>query len=261
MLIKATTLNGYKLDSLDGEIGQVDEFYFDDQHWVVRYLVANAGNWLTDRLVLISPYALKSIDVKAQHIGIDLNKQQIEESPPLNSDKPVSRQFEEAYYGYYGWPLYWAGPYMWGYSPYIERGRQPWIASFEEQIGWDPHLRSTDDVNGHHLQATDGDIGHIEDFIIDDETWAIRYLVIATQNWWPGKKVLVSPRWIERISWDDSTVFINLPRETIRQSPEYNEDSILDRDYELRLHQYYERPAYWDDLLAEKPASRQKNPQ
>jgi hypothetical protein len=260
MLIKAATLNGYKLDSLDGEIGQVDEFYFDDQHWVMRYLVVNTGNWLTGRLVLISPYALKSIDSKAQHIGIDLNKLQIEESPPLNSDKPVSRQFEEAYYGYYGWPMYWAGPFMWGYSPYIERDRQYWIACSEEKNGWDPHLRSTDDVSGYHLRATDGDIGHVEDFIIDDETWAIRYLVIATQNWWPGKKVLVSPRWIERISWDDSTVFINLPRETIRQSPEYTEDSILDRDYELRLHQHYERPAYWDDVLADKLDSGQKKP-
>lgn len=260
MLIKAATLNGYKLDSLDGEIGQVDEFYFDDQHWVMRYLVVNTGNWLNGRLVLISPYALKSVDSKARHIGIDLSKQQIEESPSLNCDKPVSRQFEEAYYGYYGWPMYWAGPYMWGYSPYIERDRQLWIASSEEQIGWDPHLRSTHDVSGHHLQATDGDIGHVEDFIIDDETWAIRYLVIATQNWWPEKKVLVSPRWIERISWDDSTVFINLPRETIRQSPEYTEDSILDRDYELRLHRHYERPAYWDDVLADKLASGQKNP-
>jgi hypothetical protein len=260
MLIKAATLNGYKLDSLDGEIGQVDEFYFDDQHWVMRYLVVNTGNWLTGRLVLISPYALKSIDSKAQHIGIDLSKLQIEESPPLNSDKPVSRQFEEAYYGYYGWPMYWAGPFMWGYSPYIERDRQYWIACSEEKNGWDPHLRSTDDVSGYHLRATDGDIGHVEDFIIDDETWAIRYLVIATQNWWPGKKVLVSPRWIERISWDDSTVFINLPRETIRQSPEYTEDSILDRDYELRLHQHYERPAYWDDVLADKLDSGQKKP-
>ena len=114
MLNKAKTLKGYKLDSLDGEIGKVKEFYFDDQHWTIRYLVADTGNWLTGRQVLISPYALVAVNKEEQHIAIDLTKKQIEDSPSLNSDKPVSRQFEEAYYGYYGWPMYWGGPYMWG---------------------------------------------------------------------------------------------------------------------------------------------------
>ena len=117
MLNKAKTLKGYKLHSLDGEIGKVKEFYFDDQHWTIRYLVADTGNWLTGRQVLISPYALVAVNKEEQHIAIDLTKKQIEDSPSLNSDKPVSRQFEEAYYGYYGWPMYWGGPYMWGFIP------------------------------------------------------------------------------------------------------------------------------------------------
>ena len=129
MLNKAKTLKGYTLDSLDGEIGKVKEFYFDDQHWTIRYLVADTGNWLTGRQVLISPYALVAVNKEEQHIAIDLTKKQIEDSPSLDSDKPVSRQFEEAYYGYYGWPMYWGGPYMWGAYPYIVRDREKWRES------------------------------------------------------------------------------------------------------------------------------------
>jgi hypothetical protein len=248
MLIKAKTLKGYKLDSLDGEIGKVNEFYFDDQYWTIRYLVADTGNWLMDRQVLISPYALVAVNKEEQHIAIDLTKKQIKASPSLNSDKPVSRQFEEAYYGYYGWPMYFGGPNMWGSYANIVRDPEKWRESIRaEKASWDPHLRSTQDVSGHHIQASDGEIGHVEDFIIDNETWAIRYLIIDTRNWWPGKKVLISPQWIERVSWDESKVFINLPRETIRQSPEYTEESLMTRDYEGRLHQHYNRQVYWND--------------
>jgi hypothetical protein len=256
MLTKAKTLKGYTLHGLDGEIGKVKEFYFDDQHWAIRYLVAETGNWLLNRQVLISPYALVAMNKKEQYITINLTKKQIEDSPSLDSDKPVSRQFEEAYYGYYGWPIYWDGPNVWGVYPYLMRDREGWKASAQRQKGWDPHLRSTHDVSGHHIQATDGEIGHVDDFIIDDEMWAIRYLIIDTQNWWPGKKVLVSPQWIERVSWRDSTVLINLTREAIRQSPEYTEESLLTRDYETGLHRHYDRQEYWIEDPAAKEHSR-----
>lgn len=259
MLNKAQTLKGYKLHSLDGEIGTVNEFYFDDHYWTIRYLVADTGNWLTGRKVLISPYALIAVNKEEQFIAIDLTQRQIEDSPSLDSDKPVSRQFEEDYYEYYGWPLYWGGPFMWGSYPaypYIERDREKWRESPQGENAWDPHLRSTYDVSGHHIQAADGDIGHVEDFIIDDETWTIRYLIINTQNWWPGKKVLVSPQWIERVSWSESTVFVNLTREAIRQSPEYTEESLLTRDYEAGLHRHYDRQGYWIEDPAAKDHSR-----
>jgi hypothetical protein len=252
MLNKVTILKRYKLNSLDGEFGEVKDFYFDDHHWAVRYLVANTGNWLTGRQVLISPYALVAAIKAEEHIAVDLTKTQIEGSPSLNSDKPVSRQFEESYYGYYGWPMYWSGPYMWGAYPYIPGDREQWTKSTEDEKAWDPHLRSTDAVCGHHIQALDGEIGHIEDFIIDDETWAIRYLIVDTQNWWPGKKVLISPQWIERVSWSESKVFVNLSREDIKQSPEYTEESLLTRDYETELHQHYKREVYWREELSEK---------
>ena len=166
------------------------------------------------------------------------------------SDKPVSRQFEQDYYGYYGWPMYWVGPYMWGYYPNIMRGREKSREATQGEKAWDPHLRSTDEVSGYHIQADDGEIGHVEDFIIDDETWAIRCLIIDTRNWWSGKKVLVSPQWIERTSWDESKVFINLSREAIKQSPEYTEETLLDRDYETGLHRHYNRQGYWVDESA-----------
>ena len=121
MLIKAKALKGYRLHSLDGEIGKVEELYFDDRHWTIRYLVADTGNWLTGREVLVSPYALGDINTGKKDIAINLTKKQIEGSPSLETDKPVSRQFEEDYYSYYGWPLYWDGPYLWGAYPYVER--------------------------------------------------------------------------------------------------------------------------------------------
>jgi hypothetical protein len=261
MLHKAKTLNDYTLRSLDGEIGKVKEFYFDDRHWTIRYLVADTGNWLTGRHVLISPYALRAVSEEDRYIAIDLTKKQIEDSPPLDSDKPVSRQFEEAYYGYYGWPMYWGGPLMWGPAwkpnPYIVRDREKWENTVQQgESAWDPHLRSTQDVTGHHIQAPDGEIGHVADFIIDDETWAIRYLIVDTRNWWPGKQVLVSPRWIERVSWEESKVFVNLLRETIKQSPEYTEGSLPTRDYETGLHRHYNRQGYWVDEPAAKQHSR-----
>jgi hypothetical protein len=253
MLINAKALKGYKLKGLDGEIGNIKEFYFDDQYWTIRYLVADTGSWLTGRQVLISPYALFGVNMESEYIDINLTKEQIENSPSLNSDKPVSRQYEEGYYGYYGYPMYWGGANMWGYYPNIERDSKEWKRAVKEEKSWDSHLRSTNDVSGHHIQAKDGEIGHVQDFIIDDETWAIRYLVIDTKNWWPGKNVLVSPHWIERVSWKESKVFVNLSRETIKQSPEYTEESLLTRDYETKLYRHYNRHEYWlDEMIAKE---------
>jgi uncharacterized protein YrrD len=258
MLITAKTLEGYKLTHPDDAIGTVKEFYFDDHYWTIRYLVADTGNWLTGRQVLISPYALSAVVKEQHHITINLTKQQIESSPSLSSDKPVSQQFELDYNGYYGWPTYWSGSYMWGSypSPFLEPNSEKLEETTPAEQEWDPHLRSTREVTGYHIQATDGEIGHIEDFIIDDETWAIRYLIVDTNNWWPGKKILLAPQWIDRVSWSDSKVFVNLPRETIKQAPAYTKDSLPSRDYEASLHQHYNRPGYWDNKSTTKEPER-----
>jgi len=249
MLSKVKTLKDYKLDSMDGEIGKVKEFYFDDGHWTIRYLIAETGTWLASRQVLISPYALLSIDKEDKTIAVELTNKQIEDSPSLETDKPVSRQWEQKYYGYYGWPAYWNGPYSGGSYPYIERNRDKWGQITKGEKSPNHHLRSTYAVSGYNVHALDGDIGHVEDFILDDETWAIRYLIVNTSNWWSGKKVLVSPQWIERVSWTDSKVFINLSRQTIKESPEYTDESLLTRDYEIGLHGHYNRKGYWIDEL------------
>jgi hypothetical protein len=256
MLCKANTLKGYKLASLNGEIGKVEEFYFDDQHWAIRYLVADTGSWLKGRQVLISPYALLDVDMEEHHIEINLTKKQIEDSPALESDKPVSRQFEDAYFGFYGWPMYWGGPHMWGSFPFIIHDPDQLEEANQSEKTWDPYLRSTHDVLESHVQTADAEIGHVEDFLIDDKTWAIRYLVIDTRNWWPGKKVLISPSWIERVSWIESKVFINLPSEAVRKAPEYTDDLEITRDYEDLLHIHYGHKAYWLHKKTDKMHSR-----
>ena len=247
MLHRAKTLKGYKLNSLDGKIGRVKEFYFDDLYWTVRYLIVDTGDWLQERQVLISPYSLAEVNKDASYIAVDLTRRQIEESPVLSSDAPVSRQFEDSYFGYYQYPEYWVGSVMWGTYPHIVRDHEKWKAVTKDAKAWDPNLRSTYDVSGHHIRAKNGAIGHVDDFIIDEKTWAIRYFIIDTKNWWAGKKVLMSPQWIDHISWNEASVFVNLPCEVIRQSPEYNEASPLTREYEVRLYQHYKRLGYWGE--------------
>lgn len=247
MLFKAKTLNGYNLESIDGKIGTVEDFFFDDRYWAIRYLVADTGNWLTGRQVLLSPYSVKNVIQTEEAIAVDLTKKQIEDSPSLETDKPVSQQFEESYYGYYGWPTYWGGPFLWGTFPTIVRDSDRWQNLEHRTENWDRNLRSMHDVDGHHIQGSDGEIGHVEDFLIDVETWEIRYLIVDTRNWWPGKKVLIAPTWIERVSWKDKKVFANLTRAAVKSSAEYDESTYLTRDYEIALHQHYKRGGYWNN--------------
>ncbi len=245
MLHKTETLKGYKLQGLDGELGMVEDFYFDDQHWTLRYLVVNTVQWLPGRKVLISPYAVGAVNKEEGTLSVQLTKKQIEGSPSVDTDKPVSRQYEKSYYGYYGWPLYWGGAFAWGPYDTLLRDGPHQGETLPRGEDSDPHLRSAYVVSGFFIQAKDGEIGHVEDFIIDDETWSIRYLAIETRNWWPGKHVLVSPKWIESVSWTDSKVVVGLSREEIRKSPAYRAESLLTRDYEAGLHDHYNRQGYW----------------
>jgi uncharacterized protein YrrD len=233
MLDKAKTLTGYSLHSLDGEIGKVKDFYFDDHYWTIRYLVADTGEWLVSRKVLISPHSLAGVDRNQGSITVKLTRDQIEHSPTLNRDKPVSRQFERAYFGFYGLPMYF------GFEQgHVKAGQ---FAQTTKKRG-DPDLRSTHDVSGHHVEASDGDIGHVEDFLIDDQTWEIRYLIVDTRDWLPGKQVLISPKWIERVSWSEKQVVVDLTREAIKQAPEYTDGSAVTQDQETALHRHYNRP-------------------
>lgn len=262
MLRTISSLEGYSIRATDDELGDIEEVYFDDEHWGVRYLVVETGSWLSRRKVLISPYSITGIDDANREVRVSLTREQVKNSPDIDTHQPVSRQLEGEFAQYYGFGSYWTGPYLWGVGgypvyPLPEEGAVPPVAAAEpsvverearaQQREEDVHLRSSDKVAGYHILGTDDDIGHVKDFLFDDEAWAIRYLLVDTHNWWPGgKKVLLSTRWIERIDWTDSTVQTKLTREQIKNSPEYDEDAPIDREYETRLHHYYGSQGYWD---------------
>ena len=256
MLRNVTRLRGFEIRAKDGEVGTLDQFYFDDETWAIRYLIVNTGIWLSGRLVLVSPIALRQANWESRRLDVALTKQQVEGSPGIDTHKPVSRQHEAVYMGYYGYPYYWGGPNLWGLASYpagllAQREAVTEAEASQARAGKesaDSHLRSTEEVTGYHIEASDGEIGHVKDFIVDDETWAIRYLEVDTQNWWPGKKVLVSPQWINNVSWTDSKVYIDLTRETIQNGPEWNDTIPVTREYEYRLHEYYARSPYWEPV-------------
>jgi hypothetical protein len=229
MLRSVKQLIGDKLGASDGEIGHVKDFYFDDQNWAVRYLVAGTGSWLPGRQVLISPHAFGSLHQAGKVLRVNLTRKQIENSPSIESHKPVSRQYEEEYYRYYGWPYYWQGDALWGMSgfPILELPAKP-LASERATVSGAPperadaHLRSTQAVNGYHLQASDGMIGHVCDFMMDDQSWAIGQLVIKTGHRLSGKEVLIPTKKVDRISYEESTVSVNLTGEAVEQSPAHH---------------------------------------
>lgn len=249
---------GYSIRAVDGDIGKVKDFFFDDYAWSVRYLVAGTGNWLPGRKVLLSPAGLKSVDWVGSVVHVNRTKQEIEDSPPVDEDRPVSRQQEEELSQYFAWPVYWApampemGLGMGGAVPpaHIESSEKE-----TESDDGDPHLRSVKEVCGYRVQAIDREIGHIEDFIVDDDRWKIRYLVADTVNWLPGKKVILAPGWITGISWDTRRVRFDLRRETIKKAPAYDPSKPVNREYETILYDYYGRPCYWESSKQSAPTS------
>src|ERR1044071_4192956 len=183
-------LKGSAIVATDGDIGKLDYFYFDDKPWPIRYLVADTGNWLLGRKVLLSPIAVGKMNFASGRVNVKLTKKQVEDSPSIDTDKPVSRQHEAYYHDYYGYPYYWNGPYLWGpmSCPQLVLDEKAEERRAEREEAGDLHLRSAANVTGYHIEARDGEIGHVEDFIIDAETWEIRYMVVDTRNWLPGKK-------------------------------------------------------------------------
>lgn len=224
MLHNIKKLYGHKLAASDGDIGHVQDFYFDDQTWVIRYLVVNTGTWLTGRQVLVSPHAFGEWDRQAKTLQVKLSKKQIENSPPIESHKPVSRQYETAYYNYYGWPAYWNGDAMWGPGGYplaIPSAPDQGGAQRKHQHRDEKHLRSAHAVTGYQVQTAEGAIGTVSGFLVDDQSWAIGELAVETGHWYAGKEVLIPSDKVERISYDDSTVFVSLTQADIRGTAEH----------------------------------------
>lgn len=263
MLRSLKSIRGFKLAATGGEVGKIREIYFDDHSWTVRYFVVETGGWFTGRDVLIAPRSLGTVDGENGTVGVHLSQEQIRDSPPIESEKPISRRYEEAYYAYYGWEPYWAAPdgapafsipaqaatppteRFAGYEESM-RNREP---EPKEDTG-DPHLRSSSEVSGYAIHAKDGHIGHLDDFIVDDEEWRIRYLVVDTRNWLPGKLVLVSPEWINTISFLEREIYVSVDKEAIKGAPEYDPDLPINRALEGRLYEHHGYHAYWEGIHA-----------
>ncbi len=238
MLRSVKNLKGYKISAQDGSIGKVVDLYFDDQAWIARYLIADTGRWLPGRKVLIPRAVLGRPDWDKNQFHVGLTKDRIEDGPSIKEDEPVSRQHEVELFQHLHVNPYWArvpgGVFV------VKEA----LKTHDGSNG-DPNLRSSQEVIGYHIEAADGEIGHVEDVIVDDDTWTIRYLVIDTKNLLPGKKVLVAPTWIKGISWSDSKVSVDLTSSQIKDSPEYEPGAPVNREFEQRLYDYYGRPHYW----------------
>lgn len=263
MLRSVKELIGYRTLTKDELGGVVHDFLFDDVAWTIRYLVVDTGTWLPDRKVLIAPAALGKPDWETQLLPLHLTGEAVENSPDIDVHQPISRQQELELLEHYQWPIYWTdtspGPTgLRGLRPEHSLEARKGAAIKEKDVdeevaeqviagqqSGDPHLRSSGEVIDYHIQAVDGEIGHVEDFIADDESWMIHYMVVDTRNWLPGKKVLVSPRWISQVNWSESKVLVELTQEAVKDSPEYDPAAPINREYETRLYDYYGRPKYW----------------
>ena len=249
MLRKASAIDGYAITASDGRIGTVNDFLFEDSSWLVRWLVVDTGNWLSGRKVLLSPSVLGRLDPTEREFSVRLTMQQVKDSPDIDTEEPVSRQLETNIYDYYGWQPYWGtGLFMGGYdfgdgarsvSPVPESRLRAEDIAAAQRSDDDPHLRSIAAVTGYHIHAKDGEIGHVEDFLVEDADWSIQYLVVDTQNWWPGNKVLISPRSVKEIDWTENLVNLKVDRQRVKDSPTYNASTTVDRAYEKNFHDHY----------------------
>jgi hypothetical protein len=214
-------LTGCVLVATDGEIGRCKDFLFDDEAWVLRYMVADTGRWIPHRAVLISPESLGEPVWVDHRFPVQLSKADIENGPALDSAQPVSRQHEEALASHYGLPFYWSAPDA-------------------------PHLRSFQEIVGYRVMATDDHHGHVDDLMVDDQDWTIRYLVVDTRDWLPGRKVLISPRWLRAFDWTNREARIDLTPSQLEISPVYEPERPIYRAYEAELHEAYGRKGYWN---------------
>jgi uncharacterized protein YrrD len=262
MLHSLKDLEGYTISASDGEMGHVTDFYFDDQAWVIRYLVVETSDWLASRKVLIAPRAIGTPDRQEKLLPTQLTQDQVRHSPDIDTDKPVSRQHESQNLSYYGYPYYWDGVGVWaGTSEMSPLAPGPSLTSERDALQQadvrkisaeqarqqddDPHLRSCGQVAGYHVHASDGEIGHVDGFLIDESDWTIRYLIVNTSNWWLGHKVLLAPQWFTKVNWQEGSISLVLNRQSVKDAPVFESIEALNREREAELYTHYQRPGYW----------------
>jgi hypothetical protein len=223
MIQETKELYGSRLAATDGDIGHIRDFYFDDKSWAVRYLVADTGTWLTGRLVLISPRAFGGLDHASKTLHINLDRRQIENSPSIESHMPISRRYEVEYHRYYGWPEYWSGGAMSGLGGFpmvLPHSDDELQAQVQHNRRDDKNLQAMKSVTGFHIQTVDGVIGHVGGFLVDDRTWEIHDLLVEAGHWYSGKEIRISPDKVERVSFEESTVFVSLTKADIQRTAE-----------------------------------------
>lgn len=265
MLHTLNDLENFTIHATDGDIGLVKDFYFDDKQWGIRYLVVETGSWFSSKKVLLSPISIKQINREDKTMTVSISRAQVKKSPDIDTQKPISRQYEVDYLGYYGYPFYWGNAGLWGNyaSPYMmapgyvnpstqqDSGlNAPDMFADVEAMRYrdlDHHLRSSETVTGYHLQAKDGELGHLHGMLIDADTWAIRYLIINTSNWWLGHLVLIAPQWIKEVSWVTSKIYVDMTQQQIKDAPVFDPDIPFNRELEKNIHLHYGRHGYWED--------------
>lgn len=254
MLFVVSVLKGFAVAASDGKIGTVNDLLFDDQSWKIRWLVIDTGAWLPGRKVLVHASALGEPDPARRELPVKLTKAQIEGGPDLGEHEPLSRQLESHLYDYYGWDPTWGVSYF-GVGAIAQPLSLPPLAgepdadeaAEAEALAnqQDPHLRSVEEVTGYHIKATDGEIGHLESFVVDHANWDIRYLGVATSNWWRGQHVLIAPFAVQEIDWADRHILINITQDQVKASPPCDSIEMIDEAYERMLHGHYGWPGYW----------------
>ena len=249
MLWNASAINCYAIEARDGRLGIVSDLLFDDVGWAIRWLVVDTGNWLSGRKVLLPISGLGQPNTERRHFPVKLTMQQVKDSPDIDTDMPVLRQFEAYTYEYYGGDPYGgaglypistdiAVPFFVPFPPSDAKPHDPGSAD-ALHVESDPHLRSIAAVSGCDIHATDGNIGHVEDFLVDDADWSIRYIKVETRNWWPGERVLISPRSVEEIDWVDRFINVNVKRQKVKDAPPYQPAFTVDGAYDESLRRHY----------------------
>ena len=256
MFKKLRDVEGFRLSAQDGDIGHVADLYFDDDDWAVRYVVVATGSWLFGKKVLISPNAVGEIKWEDQCICVDLTMEQVRNSPDIDTEKPISRQQESEYHLYYSFPPYWGGVALWGRydQPGGETSNEDTEAAKDgKKHGSErkSHLRSAREVRGYRIVSVDGQVGHLDNFLMEVGTWAIRYLVVNTGKWLKKHEVLLTPKLVDRVIWAEAQVNVNASQSLIENAPEYTMSDEIDREYETRLFDHYTTHSYWEEEAQE----------
>ncbi|WP_096201127.1 PRC-barrel domain-containing protein [Bacillus sp. FJAT-45350] len=252
MFLYENLLRRFTVMAKDGEVGKIDDFYFEDEKWTVRYIVVNTIPWFPGGKVLLSPISVEKVNIEDEIIYVELTKEQVKNSPDIDFARPVSKQMELDYHHYFGYPYYWSPLGVWGHGSYA-RDLATLSSDYEKEYvdtEVNHHLRSvkeiTGAVTGYGIFALDDEFGQVKDMIIEDKTWTIRYFMVDTVKWLPSRNVIIAKDWIEEINWSAKHVRVNITKDEVKNSPEFFPDQPIDRKYEKDIYDFYRRKNYWE---------------